>query len=186
MVIKILFYYCFRKFSNFLPPFFVFSYFFVNAFESNSRIPHDIKDRNKKVVKQFSKTSARKERNIFQIENSKERSDHSNRRIGLIKMKARRNYLILIFPEWTGRIIRKIITTKLTIHEEEEVSPRVYLSFFLPFFLSIFPLPSPPCSSSPPPYFQPYFCNFNYHVFPAIPADFPACTYVYTCTRLPI
>lgn len=160
MVIKILFYYCFRKFSNFLPPFFD-SYFFVNAFESNSRIPHDIKDRNKKVVKQFSKTSARKERNIFQIENSKERSDHSNRRIGLIKMKARRNYLILIFPEWTGRIIRKIITTKLTIHEEEEVSPRVYLSFFLSFFLSIFPpllsSPFPPLFALPSPVFPTVF-----------------------------
>lgn len=73
-------------------------------------------------------------------ERERDKKKRSNRRIGLIKTKARRNYSHSYFPKWTGRIIRKIITTKVT--SEDQVSKS--LSFFLPSFLFSLSLPFSP------------------------------------------
>lgn len=124
-------------------------------------------------------------------ERERDKKKRSNRRIGLIKTKARRNYSHSYFPKWTGRIIRKIITTKVT--SEDQVSKS--LSFFLPSFLSLFSLSLPfsPSPHHPLSRFNraSYFfvtliitCSLQFQATRDFPARVAARVYVYT--RLPI
>lgn len=130
---------------NFLPPFFY-------SIRVRFVFFREIGYKNNKSCQQL---SSRKQVHVrseifFKSSKERERSDHSN---GSIKMKARRNYLVLIFAEWTGRIIRKIITTKFTIHGG---GGGVQESIFLPSFLSFY-FSSPSLFAHPSPVYPTVF-----------------------------